>query len=256
MSKGGGIGIEDLAPVFEDDVLPKDQAPPLPPDMNQKENEVVQAVETLPGKHPNMVSPGFSTMYEKGEFIQKLYGLKPEQMARAKALVLMGLDEEDLYIAQKLLNFTDGGKILLEHSKEEKLLGYTSGQRSQLKALGKLGITEDTFIEERQKVLDKMGIGIDNAVFKSLGPDPSTEKSNKHSRSRSVGKFGGGKLKETQLQQRIKELEGEVSKLKEVIKKCVCRTPTMPGGGQASGTPITPVTAASSNSATVAGASV
>ncbi|CAM9637532.1 unnamed protein product [Ascophyllum nodosum] len=97
-----------------------------------------------------------SYKYTREELMARYWGINMEQVKRVKALLRLGVDEDDLAIASKLLKLgrpVDDAPL----SKEEQLLGYTASQRQRMKALHTLGLTEESFERCRALMLSSLG---------------------------------------------------------------------------------------------------
>ncbi|CAM9401754.1 unnamed protein product [Ectocarpus sp. 13 AM-2016] len=103
-----------------------------------------------PGEH-------LSTKYTKEELMARHWGMNLMQMKRVKALLRMGVCEEDLEIADRLLKMGLNWSNDTPPTKEEQLLGYTSQQRQRMKALHILGLTEESFDRCRAVMLSSLG---------------------------------------------------------------------------------------------------
>ncbi|CAM9130835.1 unnamed protein product [Ectocarpus sp. 4 AP-2014] len=98
-----------------------------------------------------------STKYTKEELMARHWGMNLMQMKRVKALLRMGVCEEDLEIADRLLKMGLNWSNDTPPTKEEQLLGYTSQQRQRMKALHILGLTEESFDRCRAVMLSSLG---------------------------------------------------------------------------------------------------
>ncbi|CBN75317.1 conserved unknown protein [Ectocarpus siliculosus] len=85
------------------------------------------------------------------------WGMNLMQMKRVKALLRMGVCEEDLEIADRLLKMGLNWSNDTPPTKEEQLLGYNSQQRQRMKALHILGLTEESFDRCRAVMLSSLG---------------------------------------------------------------------------------------------------
>eukprot|EP00752_Nemacystus_decipiens_P013481 g11940.t1 len=109
---------------------------------------------------PQMKAPHISTLYDKQEVMIRHFGVTQKQALRTQALLRLGVTEQDVRIAERLMGSrTDGAGQDNTHSKEEWLLGVTYAQMSFHKALQVLGISEAVVEEERSRRLGELGAG-------------------------------------------------------------------------------------------------
>ncbi|CAN0535907.1 unnamed protein product, partial [Ectocarpus sp. 12 AP-2014] len=107
---------------------------------------------------PQMKSPHISTLYEKQDVMVKHFGVTQKQALRTQALLRLGVTDEDVRIAERLMGSRSEGADNTP-SKEEWLLGVTYAQMSFHKALQVLGISEAVVEEERSRRLGELGSG-------------------------------------------------------------------------------------------------
>ncbi|CAM9945298.1 unnamed protein product, partial [Ectocarpus fasciculatus] len=107
---------------------------------------------------PQMKSPHISTLYEKQDVMVKHFGVTQKQALRTQALLRLGVTDEDVRIAERLMGARSEGADNTP-SKEEWLLGVTYAQMSFHKALQVLGISEAVVEEERSRRLGELGSG-------------------------------------------------------------------------------------------------
>ncbi|CAM9167134.1 unnamed protein product [Scytosiphon promiscuus] len=106
---------------------------------------------------PRMKAPHISTLYEKQDVMVKHFGVTQKQALRTQALLRLGVTDEDVRIAERLMGSRREGSDTNTHSKEEWLLGVTYAQMSFHKALQVLGISEAVVEEERARRLGELG---------------------------------------------------------------------------------------------------
>lgn len=116
-----------------------------------------------------MLTPGLSSTYGTDEIILKRFGLTQEQLARAKSLRQLGVTEDDLVIAAKIIlemprrpekrNSQPGSTTADKRgsTKSELLMGYDSASLNREKALKRLGASEEDVEIENSKVLGGLG---------------------------------------------------------------------------------------------------
>ncbi|CAM9389674.1 unnamed protein product, partial [Sphacelaria rigidula] len=85
--------------------------------------------------------------------MSKHFGVTPTQALRTQALLKLGVTEEDVRVAERLMSPSKESKDL----KTETLWGYTAQQMSYRKALEVLGISHVIAEEARAKFLGKLG---------------------------------------------------------------------------------------------------
>eukprot|EP00903_Cladosiphon_okamuranus_P017456 g16078.t1 len=107
---------------------------------------------------PQMKAPHISTLYDKQEVMLRHFGVTQKQALRTQALLRLGVTEQDVRIAERLMGSRRDGADTT-HSKEEWLLGVTYAQMSFHKALQVLGISEAVVEEERSRRLGELGSG-------------------------------------------------------------------------------------------------
>ncbi|CAN0136888.1 unnamed protein product, partial [Hapterophycus canaliculatus] len=108
---------------------------------------------------PRMKAPHISTLYEKQDVMFKHFGVTQKQALRTQALLRLGVTDEDVRIAERLMGSRTEGADNCTNSKEEWLLGVTYAQMSFHKALQVLGISEAVVEEERARRLGELGFG-------------------------------------------------------------------------------------------------
>lgn len=121
------------------------------------------------GEVPQMREPHISTLYEKQDVMAKHFGVTPEQALRTQALLRLGVTDEDVRIAERLMatrSTADNAQ-----SKAEILLGYTVKQMSYQKALEVLGVSEAVVEEERARRLGELGLGLSQGSIIHEGED-------------------------------------------------------------------------------------
>ena len=107
----------------------------------------------------NMKSPGVSTQKTQESLFMEKFGLTSKEMARAKSLRQLGVSEEDLVIAEKLIReMPPTPTRASSKSKAELVLGYDQARLDRKKAMDVLGITEEHLDDENTKNLGALGI--------------------------------------------------------------------------------------------------
>ena len=112
---------------------------------------------TLPPPAP-MTSPGTSTLLTSSALLEKHFGLTPSQVGRAKVLSKMGVTEEDLVIASKIMAQMPPEPTRRGSTKVENLLGFDMDRIKRARALKRLGVSEDQLDVENAKNLGSLGI--------------------------------------------------------------------------------------------------
>lgn len=108
------------------------------------------------GQQPQMKAPHISTLYKKKDVMAKHFGVTQKQALRTQALLRLGVTDEDVRIAERLMGPRSAGDNT--QSKAEWLLGYTHAQMSYHKALEVLGVSEAVVEEERARRLGELGL--------------------------------------------------------------------------------------------------
>mmetsp|Transcript_23507 Transcript_23507/g.23714 ORF Transcript_23507/g.23714 Transcript_23507/m.23714 type:complete len:226 (-) Transcript_23507:193-870(-) len=85
----------------------------------------------------------------------KILGVDEEEMKRNKALVHLGVSNDDAINAHKLMQSIP----LPSNRKEERITGYTLSQMKRIKAINTLGASEEAIADETSKALAALGIG-------------------------------------------------------------------------------------------------
>jgi hypothetical protein len=127
---------------------PADAVPPVPP-TNVQTNAQTNAA--------NMTTPGMSTLHESDMLLQKKFGLTADQVGRAKILRQMGVTEEDLVIASKIMSCSPPQPTRRGSTKVENVLGYDVSRINRERALKRLGISEEELDVENAKNLGSLG---------------------------------------------------------------------------------------------------
>ena len=102
----------------------------------------------------NNISNKDNTEMHHKQAINKLLGVDIEEMKRNKALVHLGVSNDDARAAHELMASIPQPSM----TKEEKLTGYTLSQMKRIKAIQTLGASEDVIADETAKALAALGI--------------------------------------------------------------------------------------------------
>eukprot|EP01041_Mallomonas_annulata_P008156 gene8156-16770_t len=103
---------------------------------------------------------------EKAKLLTKVLGVDEEEMKRNKALLHLGVTNQDAHTAEMLMHSIPEPS----NKKEEKITGYTLSQMKRVKAINMLGESEEAIAEETSKALAALGIGHTSHNFYSNLP--------------------------------------------------------------------------------------
>lgn len=148
-----------------------DLAPPPPPPSSLAVDTTIpeDGTTTFDGSSPPkppMQSPGLSSLHSSDSILLKKFGLTTSQLNRAKSLRQLGVTEEDLLIASKLLSQMPNPPMKRGSTKAEVLLGYDQSRLDREKALKRMGVSEQDVDLENTKNLGSLGIeGRKRSIF-------------------------------------------------------------------------------------------
>ncbi|KAL7538061.1 hypothetical protein ACHAXR_008273 [Thalassiosira sp. AJA248-18] len=101
------------------------------------------------------------------------YSLPSDSLNRAKGLRKLGVSEDDVHLAVKLLDQIPACPS--DPNKAERILGYASSRLARAKALRLLGATEEEVDLENAKMLGSLGVAGRRRSFSMVHPPSHAE---------------------------------------------------------------------------------
>ncbi len=129
---------------------------------------VVTTATTVP-----MATPHMSALNEPDSVLLKKFGLTHAQVARAKSLRQLGVTEDDLVIAGKIMSQAPPPPTRRASTKAELVLGYDKERLNRERALKRLGVSEEQLDVENSKNLGALGLDGRKRSFASGGVRPA-----------------------------------------------------------------------------------